>query len=141
MKVHLFLLAALLTFSACAKKVEHSVSSEPATPAVIATVYFAVNSATLTQTASTQLDQAAINLHKQASLTVEVAGHTDSRGPDAYNVELSKRRASSVNNYLLKKGITAGRLNIIAYGESRPAASNDTEAGMAKNRRVELKTQ
>jgi OOP family OmpA-OmpF porin len=68
---------------------------------------------------------------------VELEGHTDSIGPDDYNMKLSKRRAESVKKYLVEKfGITGSRIGTIGYGESAPVASNDTEDGRQKNRRV-----
>jgi OOP family OmpA-OmpF porin len=71
-------------------------------------------------------------------VVVEVAGHTDSVGSEEYNMGLSDRRANSVKDYLISQGITATRLTARGYGESQPVASNDTDAGRAQNRRVEL---
>jgi len=69
---------------------------------------------------------------------VEVAGHTDSTGSESYNQALSQRRANSVAAYLRSRGIMSDRLITIGVGELYPVASNDTEAGRAQNRRVEL---
>ena len=69
---------------------------------------------------------------------VEIAGHTDSVGTDEYNMGLSLRRAESVRNYLVDKGIPADRLTIRGYGESQPVADNATAEGRFQNRRVEL---
>jgi len=69
---------------------------------------------------------------------VEVAGHTDARGTDSYNQDLSQRRAEAVAQYLEGRGVDPARLVPVGYGESRPIADNDTEAGMEKNRRVEF---
>lgn len=68
---------------------------------------------------------------------VEVAGHTDSVGPDAYNQKLSQRRADAVKQVLVKDGVAPSRVTAVGYGESRPVADNATEAGRAVNRRVE----
>ncbi|CAD0263775.1 OmpA family protein [Pseudomonas veronii] len=68
---------------------------------------------------------------------VEVAGHTDSVGPDAYNQKLSQRRADAVKQVLVKDGVAPSRISSVGYGESRPVADNATEAGRAINRRVE----
>ncbi|MCF5084582.1 OmpA family protein [Pseudomonas gessardii] len=68
---------------------------------------------------------------------VEVAGHTDSVGPDAYNQKLSQRRADAVKQVLVKDGVAPSRITSVGYGESRPVADNATEAGRAVNRRVE----
>jgi outer membrane protein OmpA-like peptidoglycan-associated protein len=70
--------------------------------------------------------------------TLLVAGHTDSSGSDSYNYDLSVKRANSVANYLKQRGIDPARLVVRGYGEAMPIASNDTEAGRAQNRRVEL---
>jgi outer membrane protein OmpA-like peptidoglycan-associated protein len=67
-----------------------------------------------------------------------IAGHTDSDGTDAYNQDLSERRARTVIGWLVDRGIESGRLRLAGHGESRPAASNDTPSGKALNRRVEL---
>ncbi len=70
------------------------------------------------------------------SLTIEIQGHTDSRGSEAYNQSLSERRAAAVKNELIAHGINASRLTTVGFGESKPVASNNTEEGMAQNRRV-----
>jgi OOP family OmpA-OmpF porin len=72
-------------------------------------------------------------------LTVEIQGHTDSYGTDAYNQNLSDRRAKSVKNELVKLGVDGKRLTTIGYGESKPVDSNETDEGRAYNRRVAYK--
>lgn len=67
-----------------------------------------------------------------------LSGHTDSRGSERYNQALSQRRVDAVRDYLIANGIPANRLRTEAYGETRPVASNDTPAGRALNRRVEI---
>jgi outer membrane protein OmpA-like peptidoglycan-associated protein len=84
------------------------------------------------------LDNVASTLREYNQTIVEVAGHTDSKGTDAYNQALSERRAASVGNYLMSKGLMRDRFILVGAGESRPVASNDTEAGRAQNRRVEI---
>ncbi len=69
---------------------------------------------------------------------VEVAGHTDSTGSDAYNQSLSERRAQSVSSYLSSQGVISQRLIIVGMGESRPVADNSTAIGRQANRRVEI---
>lgn len=70
---------------------------------------------------------------------VEIQGHTDSTASDAYNLDLSRRRAETVMNYLHSQGIAAARMTAKGYGEARPIDSNETEQGRSNNRRVELK--
>jgi len=84
------------------------------------------------------LDKSAATLKEWGDVKVEVAGHTDSVGTDEYNQGLSLRRAESVRNFLISKGIAADRLSIMGYGESRPVADNATADGRFMNRRVEL---
>jgi OOP family OmpA-OmpF porin len=71
--------------------------------------------------------------------TFEVAGHTDSKGTDAYNKDLSQRRAGNVREYLVQQGVDGSRITATGYGESQPVADNATAAGRAQNRRVELR--
>ena len=77
-----------------------------------------------------------LNEYPTAKFTVE--GHTDSVGSDQLNQKLSEERANSVRNFLIDKGIDAGRLTAIGYGEEKPIATNNTRAGRAQNRRVEI---
>ena len=69
---------------------------------------------------------------------VKVEGHTDARGDETYNIGLSERRATAVREALLERGIEAQRIRTIGLGEGYPVASNDTQAGMQQNRRVEI---
>ncbi len=69
---------------------------------------------------------------------VEVAGHTDSMGTDSYNQALSERRANAVAGFLGSRGVMQQRMIVVGAGESRPVASNNTDAGRAQNRRVEI---
>jgi OOP family OmpA-OmpF porin len=84
------------------------------------------------------LDEVVVVLKKNPLLNIVVEGHTDSAGSAEYNQRLSERRALSVKEYFVIKGIESHRMNAMGYGESRPVASNETEAGRAKNRRVQL---
>ena len=69
----------------------------------------------------------------------ELAGYTDSRGSDLYNLELSQRRALSVYNKLIEDGVDSNRLSHAGYGEANPVASNETKKGQLANRRIEAK--
>lgn len=84
------------------------------------------------------LDEAVDVMNRSSDLRIEIQGHTDNRGSKKYNQGLSERRANAVMQYFLKKGISKERLTAKGYGLSDPVASNDTDAGRAKNRRVQL---
>ncbi|WP_149193547.1 OmpA family protein [Luteimonas suaedae] len=84
------------------------------------------------------LDNVANTLNQYNQTIIEVAGHTDSVGSDSYNQQLSERRAQAVANYLGSKGIPQQRIITVGAGKSRPIADNNTEAGRAQNRRVEI---
>jgi outer membrane protein OmpA-like peptidoglycan-associated protein len=84
------------------------------------------------------LDSVAIILKKYNKTSIQVSGYTDNIGSDAYNQDLSERRAKSVGNYLAYKGISAGRIFIQGFGKRNPIADNSTEKGRASNRRVVL---
>lgn len=84
------------------------------------------------------IDKDVASLESWGNVNIEVAGHTDSRGSDEYNMKLSQRRVDAVRHYLVSKGIAADRLFAKGYGESQPVADNATDEGRFKNRRVEL---
>jgi outer membrane protein OmpA-like peptidoglycan-associated protein len=84
------------------------------------------------------LASVALVLKEYKSTMIEVAGHTDSTGSDAYNQLLSQQRAQAVSNILIRDGVAAVRIDTVGYGETRPIASNSTPQGRQQNRRVEL---
>ncbi|MGH7846353.1 MAG: OmpA family protein [Candidatus Binatia bacterium] len=104
--------------------------------------FFALNSTVLTSQAKKEIDSFVSDLKGDAngsSLLFVVAGHTDDIGHQRSNYELARLRADNVASYLMTvKNINPGRLAIISYGETAPIADNATEAGRAKNRRVEI---
>jgi len=105
-------------------------------------VNFDFDKDTLRPDAVVILDEAVAVLAKYPELRVEVAGHTDSKGKDDYNQNLSERRAKTVYDYLTSKGIDASRLvGPNGYGEARPIDTNETDEGRANNRRTELNVQ
>lgn len=106
---------------------------------VLRGVNFEYDKSRLTSNAKTILDDVTDALNKVPSVTVELGGHTDSRGSDEYNQALSERRAASVRQYLIGKDIDANRMTSVGYGESQPVADNETDEGRELNRRVELK--
>ena len=99
---------------------------------------FDFNKSTLTPAGRAKVADAAKTLKDNPTIHVEVGGHTDSIGSDAYNQKLSERRAKTVADELTKDGISSSRLTVRGYGERKPVADNKTEAGRARNRRVEL---
>lgn len=105
---------------------------------VLEGVNFDYDKATLRQEDHDIIDKNAADLKTWGDVNVEVAGHTDSRGSDKYNMNLSQQRAAAVRTYLISKGISADRLTAKGYGESQPVADNNTDEGRFKNRRVEL---
>ncbi len=97
---------------------------------------FGFDSATISPTYAPLFDNAIYTLQRNPNLTVQLEGHTDSTGPAAYNMGLSKRRAEAVKKHLVENGIDADRLTVVGYGEENPIAPNDTAEGRAENRRV-----
>ena len=100
---------------------------------------FKTNRAELNDNAFGKLDLIVEYMNKYPAKRILVEGHTDNQGSAAYNKNLSLRRAQAVKNYLVSKGITADRIEIIGYGESQPIADNSTPEGRQLNRRVEIK--
>jgi outer membrane protein OmpA-like peptidoglycan-associated protein len=101
-------------------------------------VTFAFDSAKLNPQFDPVLDKLAQTLSEYNKTVIQIAGHTDSTGSHAYNMKLSEQRANSVKTYLTGRGVPANRLVTIGAGPDYPIASNDTEEGRAKNRRVEI---
>jgi OOP family OmpA-OmpF porin len=106
---------------------------------VLQDVNFEFDSAKLTAESRNILDSVAESLTRFAEARVEVAGHTDSKGSETYNLELSQKRADAVRDYLIGKGVNEARLASKGYGEAKPTADNSTDEGRAENRRVELR--
>ncbi len=115
--------------------------AKPAPPVkqlVLGGVNFDTNQATLTQAGRDIIDQNAETLKQWADAKIVITGHTDSRGSEKYNLDLSFHRAQAVRDYLISKGIPAHLLITRGLGEARPIADNNTAAGRSQNRRVEL---
>jgi outer membrane protein OmpA-like peptidoglycan-associated protein len=104
-------------------------------PSIGEIVYFGTNSS---QIKVSKLDLLVAAMKADPSINIAIDGHTDATASDDYNLALSKRRAKAVKDYLTSKGIAASRITSNFYGESKPAASNDTEEGKALNRRVAI---
>jgi len=102
-------------------------------------VFFETGSAALKENSKYELDEVAQILKSNASVKVELGGHTDSVGDDTGNQTLSNARATSVVNYLQRKGVSASNMVSKGYGENNPVDTNETDEGRQNNRRTELK--
>ena len=102
-------------------------------------VTFDTNSTVLRPGLQSEINRVAGVLNQYPDTLVRVEGHTDSKGTDVYNMDLSNRRAMAVKNLLVQRGIVDSRIEAVGYGETLPVATNDTEAGRQRNRRVEIK--
>ncbi len=114
-----------------APKVERTISLDD--------VLFDFDKSTIKPEAAAILDRLVAFMNENKDKKVNLSGHTDSIGTEAYNQKLSERRANSVKAYIVKKGIDASRISAQGFGETKPIADNKTKAGRAKNRRVEIK--
>ncbi|CAN5433521.1 OmpA family protein [soil metagenome] len=101
-------------------------------------ILFDFSKADIGTAAKTNLNSLVGVLNKYPNTNIEIQGHTDPRGSDEYNMGLSERRAHAVADYLKANGIAATRISTMGFGESAPAYPNDTDEGMAQNRRVEF---
>ena len=101
-------------------------------------ITFAFNRSDVQPQFFTVLDQVAATLNQYPATYIDVVGHADATGSDQYNLDLSQRRAASVAQYMVGRGVIADRLFVAGQGERQPVASNTTEEGRAQNRRVEI---
>ncbi len=101
-------------------------------------IFFDFDKTTLKQESFTELDKVVDFLKRNSSVEIEISGHTDNKGSDDYNINLSQGRSQSVVDYLTSQGIDSQRLSARGYGEGKPIDTNDTDAGRANNRRVEF---
>jgi len=101
-------------------------------------ILFDVNKSSLRPEAQANLEKLAVILNKYPDTEILVEGHTDSDGPEDYNLDLSMRRAQSVSNFMSTKQVMATRFKNMGYGETQPIADNSTAAGKQANRRVEI---
>lgn len=108
--------------------------------AIMDIVHFKTNKDVILPKSFELLNNVAQVLSSHTDITqIRIEGHTDDRGPDAYNKDLSQRRAESVLRYLVERGVVAERLEAMGYGEERPVETNETNEGRSANRRVEFK--
>ena len=101
-------------------------------------ILFDTGQASIQQDSDAVLDHLTAIAMRCPDAQIEISGHTDTIGSDDTNLELSRRRAEAVADYLKKAGIAAERMTAVGYGNTRPIASNDSEAGRAQNRRIEF---
>jgi outer membrane protein OmpA-like peptidoglycan-associated protein/tetratricopeptide (TPR) repeat protein len=101
-------------------------------------IYFGSNSSDLGPASKNELRKLIANLEKDPLAKITINGHADGSGPEKLNEKLSEKRALAVKAYLISKGVTSTRIQVGSFGSQKPIASNDTEAGRAKNRRVEI---
>jgi outer membrane protein OmpA-like peptidoglycan-associated protein len=101
-------------------------------------ILFETNSSTLNSSSQESLTKFAQSLQNNPETNVAISGHTDNTGSDAINQPLSERRAQSVSNFLIGKGVAKSRMTTVGNGSNQPVADNNTVDGRAKNRRVEI---
>jgi len=104
---------------------------------VLEGILFQTGSATIDPESNPRLDRVVEYMTHMASVRIQIAGHTDNVGDPRRNQQLSQARAEAVRAYLVSHGIDGSRVEAIGYGDARPAASNDTDAGRQQNRRIE----
>jgi outer membrane protein OmpA-like peptidoglycan-associated protein len=122
------------------------VEKKPVNPIALPNITYEFNSAELDKKAKRTIDSLVLTfLNMNPTLIIELHSHTDSKGNDEFNMDLSQRRAESIVSYLIKKGISRKRLVAVGFGESQPVAPNqkpdgsDNPEGRAKNRRTDMK--
>jgi peptidoglycan-associated lipoprotein len=101
-------------------------------------VYFDYDMSNIRDDQRATLDAKIPVFQANADMRIRVAGHTDNRGSDEYNLALGQRRAAEVKQYLIARGIAADRIDVVSFGEERPAVAEDSEDAWAKNRRGEF---
>lgn len=106
---------------------------------ILNNIFFKTNSSNVADESLPELEKLAEMLMKKMTLEIELGGHTDNVGSESFNQNLSEKRAKGVYDTLIKLGVNANQLKYIGYGFSKPIASNDTEEGRSKNRRLEVK--
>ena len=105
---------------------------------VLKGVHFANDSDEITPESGAILDEVVESLRAYPEVQIQIQGHTDTRGSEAHNRDLSQRRAEAVRAYFIEGGVEAERMTAVGFGESQPVADNTTPGGRAENRRVEL---
>jgi len=116
-----------------------NIKYQPSTVITLNNVYFDTDKSTIKPNSYKQLNDMVTLMKERPDLKIEIDGHTDNQGGDAHNMTLSKDRANAVKAYLVKHGITAGRIITKGFGSLHPVADNATASGRAQNRRIEVR--
>ena len=103
-----------------------------------ATIYFDYDQSEITDESRAKLDAKVPILSQNAAVRIRIAGHTDSRGSDEYNLALGQRRAAAAKRYLTDRGIDGGRIEIVSFGEERGACTEESDSCYSRNRRDEF---
>jgi len=106
---------------------------------VLRNIFYKLNDYTLLPDSYVELNKIAETIAENSGLKFEISGHTDNSGSIDYNQQLSEKRAKTVYDYLIQKGISPQQLLYKGYGQSKPIAENTSDEGRAQNRRTELK--
>ena len=101
-------------------------------------LYFDFDQAIIKREGHRELNTHAQALAENSSFRVRLEGHADERGTREYNMALGERRANAVRSYLMSQGVSSGQVEVVSYGEERPAAAGSNEQSWAMNRRVEI---
>ena len=109
-----------------------------ATAALTATIYFDLDRSDITDDSRAKLDAKVPVLTQNTAVRIRIAGHTDSRGSDEYNLALGQRRAAAAKRYLTDRGIDGSRIEIVSFGEERPTCTDESEGCWSRNRRDEF---
>lgn len=117
---------------------ERAAALAAARTAFATVIYFGYDQSTLTADARSVLDAKLPLLRANMNVRIRIAGHTDDRGSDAYNIALGQRRAAAAKKYLVDAGIAADRIETVSFGEDRPAMMGSGEDNWSKNRRDEF---
>jgi peptidoglycan-associated lipoprotein len=120
------------------RKAEYERAIASTRAALAAPVYFEYDSDELSADARATLDAKLPIFRANPGLRIRVAGHTDERGSDEYNLALGQRRAASVKRYLSDQGVDGGRIDLVSFGEERPAVTETSEEAWRMNRRAEF---
>ena len=113
-------------------------ASANARAALLAPIYFDLDLSDIRDDSRAKLEQKALLLNSNPSLRIRIAGHCDNRGSDEYNLALGQRRAAAAKRFLTDRGIDASRIEIVSFGEERPAAQGEDETSWSQNRRAEF---